>query len=460
MFLHKSPPLAPYLPPFYESIGTKIFVPYSKFTQMAVSISFFMVYSQAKIASERLHEHPVSIRAQVRYTRSHLNWSAAKRLGHTIHRIQFTTPVKAQPRWWKDGRVRHNHPNAAHINQTLDAIAERATAAHARYIADGAFPSDTDFIAAMLGAKEATRTPATFADYYRLYIAYLTDRNVSRSTVERHKYIIGVLERFAAATAYPLTFEAINKTFSARFTAWSVRSLPQRRATQNLENTVQRYLKDLRNFLSHAHTEGWTSVVTWRQIKPRFPRNTFPITVTDDEIRRIAALSADDFQKRYRGSAENVLISRDWFILGTQTAMRWSDWRNRAFRFVPVSEGFDLQFTQEKTDDPLQIPLSPLAIEVLERHQFEMPAPFSPAATLAHLRQIAAAAGIQKHITTHTARRTFCTLQEAAGVPRAVIMRITGHKTEKDYLRYTGITFRFNADMLRKANPAMFKTAG
>jgi integrase len=57
----------------------------------------------------------------------------------------------------------------------------------------------------------------------------------------------------------------------------------------------------------------------------------------------------------------------------------------------------------------------------------------------------------------HTARRTFCTLQEKAGVPRSIIMRISGHRTEKDYLRYIGITFEYNADALRSANPQWFE---
>ena len=41
-------------------------------------------------------------------------------------------------------------------------------------------------------------------------------------------------------------------------------------------------------------------------------------------------------------------------------------------------------------------------------------------------------------------------------MPRSVIMRISGHKTEKEYLKYIGVSFEYNADMMRKANPAWF----
>lgn len=427
---------------------------------MAISISFFLVYSRKKIQSDRLHDTPVSIRAQVRFTRSHLNWSAARRFGHEIRRIQFTTGVQAHPRLWANGKVKHTHPNAATINSTLDAIAARAIAAHAAYIEAGAFPTDTDFMSAMLAAKEAAGPIAGFFERYEQFIGYMADKGIHPTTRTGHRLILTNLERFSKETGYALTFESINKTFAAKYAAWRLRQ-PNLRKNQNPAATAQRHFKEMRNFLSHALGEGWTTATMWRQIRPQIPKPKFPITVTADEIARIWALSAADFQQRYRDTVSNTLLTRDWFILGAQTAMRWIDWHTRRYRFIPLPDGqYNMQFVQHKTDDPVEIPLSALAIEVLRRYNFDMPPPFTAGTTLNHLTAIAQAAGITKHITSHTARRTFCTLQEAAGVPRGVIMRITGHRTERQYLRYTGITYRVNADLMRKANPDMFKTAG
>lgn len=427
---------------------------------MAISISFFLVYTRKKIQSERLSEYPVSIRAQVRFTRSHLNWSAARRFGHEIRRIQFTTPVKAQPRLWANGKVKHTHPNAATINTTLDAISERAIAAHASYIEAGAFPSDNDFISAMLGAKEATGPASGFFDRYEQFIGYMADKGIHPTTRTGHRLILNNLKKFSQQTGYTLTFESINKTFAAKYAAWRLRQ-PNLRKNQNPSATAQRHFKELRNFLSHATGEGWTTATAWRQIRPQIPKPKFPITITADEIARIRALNTADFQQRYSDTAKNILLTRDWFILGTQTAMRWIDWHTRRYRFIPLPDGqYNLQFVQHKTDDPVEIPLSTLAIEILRRYNFDMPPPFTAGTTINHLTAIAAATGITKHITAHTARRTFCTQQEAAGVPRGVIMRITGHRTERQYLRYTGITYRVNADLMRRANPEMFKTAG
>jgi integrase len=423
---------------------------------MAIGVSFFLVYSKAKIQADRLHDKPISVRCQVRYTLSHMSWSGAKRLGHKVYRVQFTTPAKAMPRLWANGKVKHTHPNASQINHILDGIADRAVMLHAQYIAAGTFAAESDYINAMMGHVEAAQPCTLFSDYAQ-YISYLKDRAVGTTTQNRHRLILGILEQFQKQTGYLLDYHTLNKTFAAKFTAWAVRELPTHRKTQNMQHTVQRYFKDMRNFLSHAHTEGWTTVVTWRQIKPVFKTNPFPVTVSDQDIERMWAITPADLPCSPQKAA-SCIITRDWFLFGTQTSLRWSDWQAGKFKIIDLMPiGYNLQFTQQKTDAPLEIPLSALAIEILRKYDMKMPQCFCPASTSDHLGILANAAGIQKHITSHTARRTFCTLQEAAGVPRGVVMRITGHRTEKDYLRYTGISFKYNADMMRRANPEMFK---
>ncbi len=43
-------------------------------------------------------------------------------------------------------------------------------------------------------------------------------------------------------------------------------------------------------------------------------------------------------------------------------------------------------------------------------------------------------------ITTHTARRSFCTNEFLPGTPVKLIMKISGHKSEKDFYKYIRIS--------------------
>ena len=51
-------------------------------------------------------------------------------------------------------------------------------------------------------------------------------------------------------------------------------------------------------------------------------------------------------------------------------------------------------------------------------------------------------------ITMHTARRSFATNAYLMGVPTISIMKITGHRTEKAFLKYIKISQEDNANKL------------
>jgi integrase len=53
-------------------------------------------------------------------------------------------------------------------------------------------------------------------------------------------------------------------------------------------------------------------------------------------------------------------------------------------------------------------------------------------------------------ITTHTARRSAATNMYKAGIPTISIMRITGHTTEKSFMKYIKITAEENAELMAR----------
>ena len=52
-------------------------------------------------------------------------------------------------------------------------------------------------------------------------------------------------------------------------------------------------------------------------------------------------------------------------------------------------------------------------------------------------------------LTTHTARRSFATNLYLSGFPSISIMKITGHTTEKSFMKYIKITPTENAKLLQ-----------
>jgi integrase len=107
--------------------------------------------------------------------------------------------------------------------------------------------------------------------------------------------------------------------------------------------------------------------------------------------------------------------------------------------------------------------------EILVKYNNELPKGFTNQGINRELKEIGKAAGINekvsicltrggvrtdtlyiKHdlITSHTARRSFATNAYLAGIPTISIMKITGHKTEKAFMRYIKISQEDNANKL------------
>lgn len=418
---------------------------------MAVSASFFLTYSSNKIKAERLDDFFVGIRCQVRYTRDSLPWALSRRLGHQVHRIQFMLDVRAQPRHWSNGRLKHQAENSRAVNNRIDEIGSRVHLLHAQYVAAGEFPTADDFIMQIFGQVEASQKSSMLADYEK-YIAYCNGRTSATFlynqglTLRRLREYIG---KYGS-----IQYEDINKTWAQEFTAWILKPAPGREKTIK---TAMKHLKLLKIFMNHALMEGWTSSGFFKQIKISEKRDPFPIALTPDEIQKLLLVEEIQFEEFPPKQRRSIIESLDWFILATQTALRYSDWDPERIKLVNAGSGKNIQIIQKKPGLPVEIPVSDIAESILARRKYIMPKPFTFGTALKHISIACKAAGITKHITTHTARRTFATTQEAAGVPRSVIMRITGHKTEKDYLKYVGVTFEHNADLLRKANPEMFR---
>ncbi|QJB38776.1 phage integrase SAM-like domain-containing protein [Chitinophaga oryzae] len=149
---------------------------------------------------------------------------------------------------------------------------------------------------------------------------------------------------------------------------------------------------------------------------------------------------------------------RDLFVLGCLTGLRFSDFSS--IQPEDVRKG-SLYKKQEKSDHWVVVPLRDAAEEILlKRFNRQIPAVSNPEFNR-HIKEAAQLAGIcelikfshkkgnkdivqvkPKHewITSHTCRRSFCTNEFLAGTPVELIMKISGHKSLRDFYRYIRIT--------------------
>lgn len=149
---------------------------------------------------------------------------------------------------------------------------------------------------------------------------------------------------------------------------------------------------------------------------------------------------------------------RDLFIVAAWTGMRYSDISKLKPELI-INNIYTIK--QNKTGKKAVIPVNDIVWSIINKYKGVLPQPISNqkfndylkvAAKLAELDSLCVKTvtengkrtekTFQKHelISTHDARRSFCTNAYLEGIPTLSIMSISGHKTEKAFLKYIRVS--------------------
>lgn len=160
---------------------------------------------------------------------------------------------------------------------------------------------------------------------------------------------------------------------------------------------------------------------------------------------------------------------RDLFLIGSYTALRFSDLS--ALKPHNIADGF-IRIKQIKTGDPVIIPVHSVVQKVLDKYNGNTPRPISNVKLNLYIKELGKLLpSLQKIETktiteggnkltktkqkwellvTHTMRRSFATNEYKRKVIDVLqIMSITGHKTEKAFLKYIRVTLEEHAQTIK-----------
>lgn len=128
--------------------------------------------------------------------------------------------------------------------------------------------------------------------------------------------------------------------------------------------------------------------------------------------------------------------ARDRFVLNCCLGLRISDFSRLSPEDIQTISGKKfIRKVTVKTGKEVVIPVSKLALTILKAYDYSLPV-ISDQKNNEFIKEVCKHAGINKKVTNHTARRSFATNAFLAGVPALNIMAITGHRTEKSFMRY------------------------
>lgn len=313
------------------------------------------------------------------------------------------------------------------------------------------------------------KAKVTFIMFLETFIKEITQG--ARLTSDNKRYVEGTIraykgfksrfEEFCKAKKRSYDFDDIDENFNKEFVLFLTNK-------NYSENTIGRHIKELKSLMALSKKEKYHTNDSAKEFKV-LSSESDNVYLNISEIELIKNL---DLSKE-----KSLELTRYLFLIGCHLAQRFSDYSSlRSQNIVAHSDGTTtIELIQQKTSGKVIIPAHPEVLELLKKYDNQSPKvtqqqfnrQIKQVAKLAGITELVndsqTTAGIKKKIarpkyeliTSHTARRSGATNMYLAGIPPIAIMKITGHKTEKDFMTYLKISSEENASTL--ANHPYFR---
>jgi integrase len=276
------------------------------------------------------------------------------------------------------------------------------------------------------------------------------------SSIGSYKTTKGYLLKFQEQTKKVLTLKDFSQSDIDKFSDFLIID------EEFAMNTHAKSMMDLLQIIKYA--VKLKKIPAAKMIELEFDtrrEETDSIYLTEDEILQL--LEIKDFDDAVH---EHV---RDVFVVGCFTAMRFSDYSMIDSSAIRNNR---LEFVQRKTGGKVTIPIHPVVNTILKKYDNALPkvpknnefnriiklvgeklpclhVPFTKQVTYG--RELKQLVDMKfNYLQTHTARRSFCSNEYLKGTDPLVIQAISGHRSQKSFMRYIKVSGDQFADKLEK----------
>jgi len=280
---------------------------------------------------------------------------------------------------------------------------------------------------------------------YRTYQRGAVQNKYSQHTIDKYKNFARQLDEYQTSINKTIKLVDVDKDFADGFLQY----LSEEKGLAI--NTVGRYIKRLKTIIKEAEESGLKVDVNYKAIRG-FEDENIVTFLTLDEIDVIIEKEMPN---------ERLQLAKDWLIIGCYTAQRISDLFRMKKSMIITKNGLDyITLKQFKTKKQVMIPIHYRVKEILKKYGNNFPPNFSNVeqshrSTLGTLmKKVCEISGIKeevsgrfngvkgvypkyKLISNHSCRRSFCSnFYGLDGWTNQIIMEISGHETEKNFLKY------------------------
>jgi integrase len=266
----------------------------------------------------------------------------------------------------------------------------------------------------------------------------------SKETLDNYAAVTKHLKEYQVYSKSRIDFDTIDLDFFYSYVSY----------LQNVKklkvNTIAKDIAIIKVFMGEAVDLEYTDNMKFKHKKFSYnEEDTEHVYLTEDELTKLYALKIDNKK------LEEV---RDLFIFGAWVGLRFSDFSNiQPENIIQIEGDYFIKTITQKTKELVIIPCNPVIMEIFEKYRDrpnKLPRTISnqkfndyikDVCKLAEFNEVGRISARPKDIladlvSSHTARRSFATNYYLQGFPTIDLMKITGHKTEKSFLKYIRVS--------------------
>ena len=299
--------------------------------------------------------------------------------------------------------------------------------------------------------------PKELLKYFDVYLDNKRSE-IKPSSIKKYTVLKNLLMRYEIDLKKPLLIKNIGLNFKKDFDSYCKKH-------QYSNNTIAKSLRTIKSICKDANYNGLETHIQLERIKTPFTK-TENIYLTFKEISKIENIKKSKLTK-------NLEDARDWLIISCYTGQRFSDFMNFNDKQIRIEKGKSLiEFTQQKTNKIMTVPLHSKVLEILEKRSGKFPSKITADKYNNYIKDVCQFAKLKEKIkarkstkvesekgditksrysyrklegvfekwelvTSHIGRRSFAT-NFYGEIPTTYLTYVTGHSTEVMFLSYIG----------------------
>ncbi len=269
-------------------------------------------------------------------------------------------------------------------------------------------------------------------------------KDKSQSSLDNYSAVTKHLKAYQIFSKSRVDFDTIDLDFFYSYVNYLKRN--QKLAV----NTIAKDISIIKVFMGEAVDLEYTDNMKFRHKKFAFnEEETDHVYLTEDELAQLYALKITN---------KKLDEVRDLFIFGAWVGLRFSDFSNiQPENIIQIDGDYFIKMITQKTKELVIIPCNPVVMEIFEKYANrpnKLPKTISNQKFNDYIKDVCKLAEFKEKgrvttkpkdiladlVSSHTARRSFATNYYLQGFPTIDLMKITGHKTERSFLKYIRVS--------------------